>query len=240
MTVNIGAELLAFQVSSGLPITQKPKVVQDSPTDDYILCGDCEQFFAVLETIACNTFSNWRHCVEKGLFTQIDSNKGYSIVNCVSVNKEVIWLFLYSIFWRSSISRNAVFNMVQIPKRFEEQLRQTLLRYHAKKISEFNILIKENPSFKLLPITIVTAENFLDVTANILVALPFPGGHFLIIDQFSIILFEDVESVPPNFFPSNTSADACQMTILSTIDWQKYIVETATSVVAAKMAASTE
>jgi hypothetical protein len=226
----LGKKRKGFQVSSDVPFGSPPKIVQDSPKDDYIFCSSCEEFLGVIEAIACDTFTNWRYKCEKGDFDKHTiQNDVLSIIECNTSNKLTVRLFIYSLFWRSSISEDSVFNNINLSDYIEENFRQILLKYKSISKKDFLLKLCHNTDFELFPLTIITAESFKDETSNILY-LPEQaqnGVHKLIVDQFVFLLFESNDNILIRFFKiySNIKAEDCKIILFSQEYWQQNIID---------------
>ena len=88
------------ELSSEQPHTNKSKVVQDSPKEDFILCPGCEHFLGILEGQAADTYQHWRQHVHIGKFQEYLMVKDLTIVQCDGANPRVLRLLVYSMFWR--------------------------------------------------------------------------------------------------------------------------------------------
>jgi len=226
----LGKNRKGFQISSTAPIGAPPRIVQDSPKDDHIFCSTCEEYFAVLETIACDTFTNWRYKCQKGDFQKhVIVEDVASIIECNTSNKRAIRLFIYSLFWRSSISENALFNNIKLSDKFEETLRQILFAYKSGGKNSFLDVLNKNPSFELFPLSIITAEYFTNETSNMLYVpvQAHKGVHKLLVDQFQFLLFEGVEIIPVAFFKMYTNIEIqdCKIILFSQDYWQQNVIQ---------------
>ena len=64
-----GKPCKGFDLISEKILNEKPKVIQDSPKENYILCEECEAYFGILEGIASDIFMNCQVKVDKGKFS---------------------------------------------------------------------------------------------------------------------------------------------------------------------------
>jgi hypothetical protein len=218
-----------FELSSDKVLDKKPRVIQDSPKEDYILCEECEAYFSVLESIASQVFGNWQQKVAIGEFS-LNKNKiinDLQILECNSAHKPTVHLFTYSIFWRVSISSYPLFKNFKITDDFEEELRQVLIFHRHTNKNDYLNALATNPNFKIYPWSVISAKSFVDDTANMLFA-PFSYDHYcIVIDRFSFILFrtaDDIKKYSIREF-SNLQVGDCRMMILSQQLWHNIIVE---------------
>ncbi len=222
-----GTSRKGYDLSSDKILVIKPKVIQDSPKEDYILCEECEAYFGILEGIASDTFINWQARVDKGEFSLIKVIDGFNIVECNSADKKTIHLFNYSIFWRVSISSIDLFENVKIAQDFENELRTILLNYKQTKRADYIRAIAATPNFKIFPTAIITAKSFIDETANMLYC-PFTYDPYcILVDRFSLMLFKTGDEIKQDFIRafSNIKIDDCRMIIVSQQLWHDTILK---------------
>lgn len=222
-----GTPRKGYDLSSDKILDKKPKVIQDAPKEDYILCEECEAYFSVLEGIASDTFINWQAKVDIGEFTLNKIIDGLDIVECNTADKITIHLFNYSLFWRVSISSIDLFENVKIAQDFEDELRAILLTYKQTKRADYLAALAATPNFKIFPTSIITAKSFIDETANILF-VPFSYDPYcIVVDRFSFMLFKTEEEIKQDFIKafSNLKIDDCRMMIFSEQLWHDTIVK---------------
>lgn len=191
--------------------------MQDSPKERYILCEECEAFFSVLEGIASDTFINWKFKVGNDQYSMNKVIDGLDIVECNTADKKTVFLFIYSIFWRVSVSAIEDFKNLKISNDFEEELRRTLMAYKQINKADYLSTLGVTPVFEIFPSTIMTAKSFIDETANILFA-PFSyDPNCITVDRFKFMLFRMVDDVKPDIFKSlsNLKIDDCRIMIFS-------------------------
>lgn len=218
-----------FQITSDKSILNHKIPVQDSPKDDYILCPECEKYLGVLETVSSSFFNNWRSNMENSSYNFETYTKDFSLLQYNNPNRKSLKLLIYSIFWRASISDSALFNNIKIDKDFETKLRKLILSFKTTKHQELSQLLKEKPQFEVFPFTIITADSFINVTANILHVPVYNSGYGLIIDQYAFLLFRDQSDVPEELFKwgGNLKMDDCKMLVFSTEYWYNTIIKPA-------------
>jgi len=216
-----------FDLSSDTILNIKPKVIQDSPKEDYILCEECEAYFGVLEGIASDTFINWQAKVDKGEYSLNPINEELDIVECNTADKRSIQLLIYSIFWRVSISEIDLFENVKIAQDFEEKLRTRLMSYRKSNRADYLRVLNTTPNFKVFPTSIITANSFKDQTANMLFA-PFSyAPYFLVVDRFSLLLFRTIDEIEIDSIMvfSNLTINDCRIMIFSEQLWYDTILK---------------
>lgn len=222
-----GTPRKGYELSSDDILDGKPKVIQDSPKEDYILCEECEAYFSVLEGIASNTFINWQAKVDSGKFSLKKVVDGLDIVECNTSDKKTIHLFNYSIFWRVSISSIDLFESVKIAQDFEDELRTILLNYKQSKRADYLTALAATPNFKIFPTSIITAKSFADQTANMLF-VPFSHDPYcIVVDRFSFMLFKTEYEIKQYLIKdlSNIKIDDCRMMIFSEQLWHDTILK---------------
>lgn len=222
-----GTPRRGYDMSSDKALEGKPKVIQDSPKENYILCEECEAYFGVLEGIASDTFINWQTKVDKEEFSITKIIEGLEIVECDTSDKRTIHLFLYSIFWRVSISSIDLFEDVKIAQDFEDEIRNILMSYRQDCRAKYLTKLDDAPVFKIFPTSVITAKTFLDETANILF-VPFSYDPYCIIcDRYSFILFKTSDEIKIDFIKSfsNIKIDDCRMMIFSEQLWHDTILK---------------
>lgn len=222
-----GTPRRGYDLSSDKILENKPKVIQDSPKEDYILCEECEAYFSVLEGIASDPFTNWQAKVGNGEFLLNKIIDGLDIVECNTADKKTIHLFNYSIFWRVSISSIDLFENVKIAQDFEDELRTILLNYKQTKRADYLTALAATPNFKIFPTSIITAKSFIDDTANMLF-VPFSYDPYcIVVDRFSFMLFKTADEIKQDFIKdfSNIKIDDCRMMIFSEQLWHDTILK---------------
>lgn len=222
-----GTPRKGFDLSSDKILDNKPRVIQDSPKEDYILCEECEAYFSVLEGIASDIFINWQSKVDQGEYSLNPIIDGLDIVECNTADKRTIHLFIYSIFWRVSISEIDLFENIKIAADFEEELRAILMAYRQSKRSDYLNALNATPNFKIFPKSIITAKSFIDETANMLFA-PFSFDPYcLVVDRFSLMLFRTADEIKIDFIKafSNLTNNDCRIMIFSEQLWHDTILK---------------
>lgn len=223
-----GTTRKGFDLSSDKILDYKPKVIQDSPKEDYILCKECEAYFSVLEGIASDTFINWQTKVDKGEYSLNPTiHYGLEVVECSTADKRTLHLLIYSIFWRVSISEIDLFENIKIAPDFEEELRATLMAYRQSKRVDYLNALNAAPNFKIFPNTIITAKSFIDEASNILFA-PFSFDPYcLVVDRFSLMLFGTPGEIKIDIIKtfSNLTNNDCRIMIFSEQLWHDTILK---------------
>lgn len=221
-----GTSRKGYDLSSENILKKKPRVIQDSIKEDYILCEDCEAYFGVIEGISTDTFLNWKQKVITGEYLLKKIIDELELLECVTANKKNFYLLIYSIFWRASISEDIFFKDFKIISEFEEELRIILLDHKSIKKTEYLENLTKKADFKVFPVSILTAKSFTNNTANMLFAPPSIDPYSLIVDQFSFLLFrtsEEIIEFVKGF--SNIKIDDCRIMVFSEKLWHFTIME---------------
>lgn len=223
-----------FEFSSDSALERKPRVVQDSAKESHLLCDDCEAYLSVIEGLSSDTFISWEAKVVKGEFIQTAIKDFLDIVDCNSSDPAIIRLFIYSLFWRVSISNHGLFKDYKLAVDLEDEMRQMLLTYKATTRADFLQGLATKPHVPVFPFTIITAKSFTDETANVLFAPYSYDPYSLIVDRFSFILFTDVKQMKHDFMQEfgNTETNHCRMMIFSEELWHTLMVKEPLEIVA--------
>jgi hypothetical protein len=166
---------------------------QDTPKEDFILCYSCEKRFELLETY----FS--RRLTELFSFSlhpkkfQLDSIQNQEFIRC-NFRPDLFLLFIYSLIWRSAISRLAIFKDYNLPSPVEEHIRNILninIGYNQKDmLNNAFVPMKElNPA-----ICVIKAKEYNDETLGIILAYQTsPNAYLLFISEFIIFFYPNIE-----------------------------------------------
>ena len=133
---------------------QKRKI-QKSPKEDYILCDQCENRIAIVETYCSNHFFHAFHNINSNIkFPLKNEIRGN---NCSQLYKEgqylnpnIFNLFIISLVWRTSISSHKWFSELDIDEKLKEQMRADLndnLKYSRKEYDYQDCSHKEDNDY---------------------------------------------------------------------------------------------
>lgn len=207
-------------------LTAKPKSVQDSPKEDYILCDECEAYFSLLETASAPSFKLWQAKVAKGDLKIIPIHSYLKLVQLDSPDPIIMRLLIYSMFWRADISSLEIFENYHLDPDLGESLRSNLLEFKSLTNSDLQ------ESIKIKQITIhtyatVTAEAFKDETMNVLAALNSGNPASLHVDKFGYFIFKTEKDIASNFMAnfSNVKASDNQIMVLNEQLWYDVMVK---------------
>src|SRR5579863_8869011 len=128
-----GTPRRGFTLDSSVKPDKKPRVTQDSPKENYILCEECESYFSVLGSYSAGVFNNWKEKVRSGEFYKTTVNADISVINFITADPAIIRLFIYSIFWRAGISSHYLFEDYKLDRTIEKELRNILLSFKSLK-----------------------------------------------------------------------------------------------------------
>jgi hypothetical protein len=216
-----------FILKSNEILKNRPKPIQDSPKENYILCEECETYLGVLEDIARDTFIDWKVKVHKGEFTLNQIIEELDIVECNTSNKKTIHLFIYSIFWRVSISSIDLFENVKISQEFGDELRTILMNYKQTKKRDYLNSLNKLPFFKIFPTSIITAKLVFDKRANMLF-VPFSYDPYcIVVDRYAFMLFKTKSDIKQDFLKAfcNIEIEDCKMMVFSEQLWYDIILK---------------
>lgn len=204
-------------------ILAEVEYIQDSPKQDYILCHECENYLGIVEGLSRDTFISWREQVDQSKFNLVHTNTPLDIVECVSSNPRVIRLFVYSLFWRASISDHKMFDGYKLSDFIEEDLRQILFKYKAQYKRDFLENVNAAPYFNDYPYSALTTIEFNDDTICSLFAPTTNDPYSLIVDRFIFMLYPDKkhrEDTPLKEI-SNKEHQDCFLVVLPQDSWQE-------------------
>ena len=183
----------------------KSKKIQDSPKENNILCASCEKRIEIIETyfskkiIDIHNFIN----VKDRIDVETISDQKYLI--CKNIKPIIFKLFIYSLVWRSSISKLNEFEKYKIKQNIEEEIRIFLndnLKISHKELFENIEKNIEYPSYHFCLIKPISKNN---QSRGILTA--FNSGenqHLLMLVDFAIFFFTKEDSIDFTFkFYSN-------------------------------------
>ena len=118
--------------------------LQDIPKEDYILCSWCEKRLEKLETYFSRVFIEVNSLQNARRKYKLEKVENEEILYCEEINPSLFYLFFYSLIWRSSVSKNILFDTFTIENSVEEEIRFFLnnnlrechsdLLEHSKKI----------------------------------------------------------------------------------------------------------
>jgi len=140
-------ERFAYEIDTSRP-NRIPKKVQDSPKEDFLLCPQCEKYLEHLETYFAN---NLHH---KILDDKFNHNFNYGISEggiehaiCLNHDNNLLRLFVFSLYWRASISETNVFRDFKVQQ--ERMLRQILVNSKSDGIDEIKRKTPHSKTFEL-------------------------------------------------------------------------------------------
>lgn len=221
-----GSQRRGYQLDTETVLNNKSKIIQDSVKEDYILCAECEAYFGLIENIASRTFLNLEKGIAEGKILKDTVKDFLDLLYCINSNPIIIRLFVYSLFWRVSISNDSLFEDYQLKDTFEDEVRTSLLQYKARTKDELIGLTNSDHAIQIFPFTIMTAKSFLDTTSNILFAPYSYDPYCLIVDRFSFMLFRRHDDIKVDFIRefSNTQINDCRIMMVSQELWQSLMV----------------
>jgi hypothetical protein len=221
-----GTPRRGYEINSETVLKKKPRVIQDSAKESHLLCVECEEYFSVIEGLSSDTFNKWQDKVAKGDFTRTIIEDFLAIVDCNTSNPAIIRLFVYSLFWRVSISNHGLFSEYKLTVELEEQIRNILSNYKASTKVDFLRGINSKAPVPIYPFSIITSNTFKDGTANILLAPHSADPYCLVVDRFSFMLFGDVKQMSPKFIKDygNKEPSDCRIMIFREDLWKSLMV----------------
>lgn len=207
-------------------LTAKPKAVQDSPKEDYILCDECEAYFSLLETASAPSFKLWHTKVAKGYLKIIPVHSHLKLVQLDSPDPIIMRLLIYSMFWRADISSLEIFENYHLDPDLAESLRSNLLEFKSLANSDLQESIKTK-QITVHPYATMTAEAFKDETMNVLAALNPGNPASLHVDKFGFYIFKTEKDIASKFMAdfSNVKVMDNQIMVLNEQLWYDVMVK---------------
>lgn len=112
-------------VSSKTPFSNK--IAQSGAYERFILCSKCDSaIISVYERYANNHFYSLSYRENNEIFTQKTDTNGVNLIYCNNIEYTHFKLFLESLLWRASISKDKVFQNFKLSKVQEEELRKSI------------------------------------------------------------------------------------------------------------------
>jgi len=222
----IGTQRRGYQLDTETVLNNKSKIVQDSVKENYILCADCETYLGLIENIASRTFLNLEKQITERKVLKDTVKDFLDLLYCINSNPIIIRLFVYSLFWRVSISNDSLFEDYKLKDSFEDDVRKSLFQYKASTNDELIGLTNSDHSIQIFPFTVMTAKSFQDPTSNVLFAPYSYDPYCLIVDRFSFMFFRKLDDIKVNFIRefSNTQINDCRIMMVSQELWQNLMV----------------
>lgn len=221
-----GSVRKGFVLNGKNELTTKPRIIQDSPKENHIVCDECEAYFSLLETASAPSLKFWQAKVEKGDFKMVIIKPYLKLVELNSPDPVAIRLLVYSMFWRTSVSSLEIFKNYELDPELTESLRSNLLEFKAltKVDLETNIKAKK---ITLHPYTAMTAGAFKDETANVLAAINPGNPASLNVDKFGFYIFKAEEDIAHNFMAdfSNLKLSDNKIMVVSKQLWYDAMVK---------------
>jgi hypothetical protein len=130
-----GKYSVGMEAKPGAPV--KTPYYQAGPTDDSILCEECEPKFTEWDTYGFEVLS-----VPRGEVDAIVSSRDgtHLAIPLENINYDLFVLFLLSVLWRASISKISLCKKVNLGP-FEEPIREALWNNQAPEPAEYAIML---------------------------------------------------------------------------------------------------
>lgn len=144
----------------------KPRIYQDSPKENHILCPECEKYFEVLETYIAKYLFNPILIKEFEYQFEYKTNEGgveYAV--CNELNTALYRLFILSLFWRCSITSQDPFKEFKLSN--EEAIR--ILLNHSNSTDKNEVLqTQHQPTLFKIPIVVLRHKSGINGSGNFL------------------------------------------------------------------------
>ncbi|HMU47540.1 MAG TPA: hypothetical protein PKC72_14295 [Chitinophagaceae bacterium] len=159
---------------------------------DYLFCGDCEDKISQLEDYYSKNI--YQKLLANSVIKRKKDSKKNDIIIFDKIYVEVIFLFAYSIFFRSSISSYHGFNL----KNLERKLRKVLNKFLGQNIEETIKNIEDKKAeFQYFPIinTFFKMPDGEDPTKNFVTILHSDKPFFVYLNQITFQMFVEKKHV---------------------------------------------
>jgi hypothetical protein len=178
----------------------KFKNIQDTPKENNIFCKSCEKRLEIIETyfarkiIDIHNYINLKNNFE---FNKV-SNQEYLI--CKNINPIAFKIFIYTLIWRTSISKLNEFLKFKIEENIEEELRKFLddnLKLTHRELVENFTEIKKTPNYDFCifkPKVKSKISRGIFTTYN-----TSENSHILLIVDFAIYFFTTENNIDETF-----------------------------------------
>lgn len=176
----------------GRELTEEELTKENPFSADYVFCSDCEDKISKLEDYYSKNIYQKLLANTSG-HKQKDS-KGNDLIVFDKISSEVIFLFVYSIFFRCSITRYHGFNL----KSMERKLRKLLNKYLEEDIEDTIRKIENKKNeFRYYPIinTFFNMPGGDDPTKNFVTILHSELPFFVYLNQVTFQLFSDKKHI---------------------------------------------
>lgn len=201
----------------------RTKKVQDIPKEDFLICKTCEKKIEILETyfskklLGLRDYSNRKTQFE---ITHIGTNK---LLNCLDLDPFLFKLFYFSLIWRLSITKNALFKNFKLPKNIESEigtfLNNNLFIEHKELIYNLD-LIRQYPEYHLIA---YKPEVSNKTFTGILTAFRMSEDHVGIFTSDMILFFylNDKQIDKLSEYISNKGKDNVKFLLANSDQWKK-------------------
>ncbi len=194
---------------------------QDTPKENYILCSSCEKRVSLIETIFANYIEKIHNFQDNKEEIDYVEQGSLEYLTYPSINPNFFKLFIFSIVWRTSISKLKVFYNFKLDTDNEEKLRVFLNSYLTKSkkellastidsIPEYNFCLTK-PIKRLYP-----PRSFLSASSS-------NGVHIITLSEFILLFYtNDNTIVPPLLEISNYKSDVVKIGLGSIKHWEQF------------------
>jgi hypothetical protein len=185
-------------------------------TEDYILCSMCEKYLSEkLENPFSNFYKTLSSLDDKNKFLLKINEIGLKYVECKKIDYKIFVRLIYSIFWRMSISEKTSINKIQLQEEIQENLRKNILE---------EVFIE-------YPLIVITCEKQFSTEelgkTSFAMSLLQQGYHFIIIDNFFIVLYEKLDYLEKEYLDIvNFNISNPKMQLYTEQEWLKFVKQT--------------
>lgn len=200
-----GTKRKAFVMSSD-KMDRKPRIVQDIPKEDFILCPSCEKYFGFLESyFKAKCYDKLWDSKYRHDFPISHIEVDMKLLECSKVDPTFFTLFIYSIVWRTFITSNSHFSHLHVNRLITEGLRKSLLTYKSSSLTQLINKVNANPG-QLFPskFLLFTSDSFSDPTMNPFIILPSANPYYYFLNKFQLVMSFDNNRKQNIFLNNNT------------------------------------
>lgn len=195
------------------------KKINDLPKDPFIFCSECENNFSLIETISSKIIDN---ISKKINYQELYKSKYENNNSIIELNRsqDVFNLFIISLFWRASISKDPIFEKFKLIDEDECAMRIKLLNNLKTKKSDYKNDEISDIGFKYL---IIVPQNLnAHVRGHLSAFSPSSKLHTLYLVKFYVTAFFEGQLVPLSMYNFvNEKINYCKLAVCDSSGWKK-------------------
>ena len=178
----------------------KFKNIQDTPKESNIFCKSCEKRIEIIETYFAKKINDIHNYINLKNNFEINKISNQEYLICKNINPIAFKIFIYTLIWRTSISKLNEFLKFKIEENIEEELRKFLddnLKVTHKELIENLDKVESTPNYDFCifkPIIKSKLSRGIFTTYN-----TSENSHILLIVDFAIYFFTTENNIDETF-----------------------------------------